>query len=70
MKKIFSILPILFLSLSLFAQEPVEMADDLRASGKIYIVVAVVAVIMAGIIIYLFTLDRKISEVEKRINKK
>jgi CcmD family protein len=50
----------------LFAQgnEP-EMADSLRASGKIYVVVLVLAAIFAGIIVYLIRLDRKINKLEK-----
>lgn len=55
-------------SLVLFAQDTsngVEMADTLRQNGKIYVVVAVILAIFAGIIIYLIRLDRKISKLEK-----
>lgn len=54
-----------------FAQSSndVEMADVLRSSGKIYVVVAVVCVIFVGFIIYLFTIDRKISRLENKKNK-
>jgi len=44
----------------------VEMADLMRSSGKIYVVVAVVCVIFIGFIIYLFTIDRKISRLENK----
>lgn len=47
-----------------FAQG-VEMADALRQSGKIYVVVAVIAVIFIGLAIYLFSIDKKISKIEK-----
>lgn len=43
----------------------VEMADTFRRDGKIYVVVAVLLTILAGIIIYLVRLDRKISRLEK-----
>lgn len=43
----------------------VEMADGLRANGKIYIVVAVLVTILAGILFYVARLDRKISKLEK-----
>lgn len=60
---------ILFLSfcLAAFAQqgEKVEMADAMRSNGKIYVVVAVVVAILIGLFIYLFSLDRKISRIEK-----
>ena len=42
-----------------------EMADRLRADGKIYVVVMVLATIFAGIFAYLIVLDRKISKLEK-----
>ncbi|MBP6055398.1 MAG: CcmD family protein [Cytophagaceae bacterium] len=60
----------LFMALISFAgqaQAQVEMADQFRADGKIYVVIAVVAIILTGIFIYLFRLDRKITDLEKRI---
>ncbi|MES2796271.1 MAG: CcmD family protein [Bacteroidota bacterium] len=71
-KKILLALILVFNSLILFAQDvenEVEMADVMRSNGKIYIVVAVVAVIFTGIVVYLISLDRKITDIEKRINK-
>lgn len=70
MKKIASIVCFLLLALPFagFSQD-VEMADALRQSGKIYVVVAVIAVIFAGLAIYLFSLDKKISKIEKRSRK-
>jgi CcmD family protein len=44
---------------------PVEMADRLRADGKIYVVIAVLVTIFIGIIAYVIRLDRKISRLEK-----
>ena len=41
--------------------------DFLRSTGKIYSVVAVIAVIFIGIAIYLFRLDKKITKLEKEI---
>ena len=56
----------LMASLLLFAQDStVEMADTIRENGKIYVVVAVVLVILAGLFLYLFRLDKKISNLEK-----
>lgn len=56
-------------SLSAFAQNGVEMADGLRSSGKIYIVVGVVLIIFAGIVIYLISLDKKIGKLEKDLDE-
>lgn len=53
--------------LVLFAQDSsAEMADTFRSNGKIYVVVAVMLTILAGIILYLIRLDRKISRLEKK----
>jgi bacteriorhodopsin len=51
------------------ASQKVEMADGLRSSGKIYVVVAVLCFILAGIIFYLLRLEKKISRLEQGGNK-
>ena len=56
----------IFLPLISNAQE-IEMADSFRSEGKIYIVIAVMAVILAGIFIYLFAMGNKISKLEKKL---
>lgn len=58
----------LLLGIPAFAQNPseVEMADKLRADGKIYVVVAVVTIILVGLLVFLFLLDRKINRLEKQ----
>ena len=40
------------------------------ANGKIFVVVAVLALILAGIFIYLFTIDRKVTRLEKEVEEK
>ena len=45
----------------------VEMATGLRANGKIYVVVLVLVTILAGLILYVVRLDRKIGKMEKEI---
>jgi CcmD family protein len=47
------------------AGKPVEMADRLRADGKIYVVIVVLVTIFLGIVAYVIRLDRKISRLEK-----
>lgn len=48
---------------------PVEMADTMRSNGKIYVVVAVVLIILAGLFIYLVSIDRKIGRLEKNMKE-
>jgi len=43
----------------------VEMADLMRSNGKIYVVVAVILSIFAGLATYMVILDRKIAKMEK-----
>jgi CcmD family protein len=49
------------------AQADIEMADQFRADGKIYVVIAVVSIILAGLFVYLFRLDRKLTNLENRL---
>jgi len=49
---------------------PVEMADTLHENGKIYVVVIVLAVVFAGIIAFLISIDRKVSRLEKKIKER
>lgn len=55
----------LFLSGAAFAQDKVEMADNMRSNGKIYVLVAVCLTILIGLFIYVFLVDKKISRFEK-----
>lgn len=47
----------------------VQMADTMRSNGKIYIVVAVCLTILTGLFLYVFSLDRKLSKLEKEGNQ-
>jgi CcmD family protein len=42
----------------------------MEANGKIFVVVAVLAVILTGIFVYLFLLDRKVRKLEKQAKEK
>jgi K+-transporting ATPase A subunit len=48
------------------ADQP-EMADALRANGKIYVVVLVIVIILSGLLAYLVRLDRKVSRLERDV---
>jgi hypothetical protein len=69
MKKAVLFLAVFLLSLYSIAQgerPEVSMAEAMRSNGKIYVVIAVILTIFAGLIIYLVRLDRKISKLEKK----
>jgi len=63
-KKLICLAVFLIGYVSAFAQD-VEMADKMRSSGKIYVVVGTVAIVFIGLAIYLFTIDRRLSRLEK-----
>jgi hypothetical protein len=66
------LLTILFISGELLAEasETVPMADKLREDGKIWVVVAVIAVIFAGLAINMLRVDSKLRKIEKELNIK
>ena len=67
------LLPLLLLAGAALAQtnavaaDQPEMADALRASGKIYVVVLVIVIILSGLLVYLVRLDRKVSRLEREV---
>jgi len=70
---------LLIFSLSVLAQEKipvseadysnnsVEMADRMRADGKIYVLVGIITIIFIGITVYVINTDRRISKLEKNL---
>jgi CcmD family protein len=67
MKKLLVLTLLTFSYVTVFAQgapKP-EMADVFRSSGKIYVVVAIICIIFAGLAIYLFSIDRRLKKIEK-----
>jgi CcmD family protein len=67
MKKIFLLALLLASCATVFAQQSqqVEMADAMRSSGKIYVVIATITIIFVGLAIYLFSIDRRLKKIEK-----
>jgi len=43
----------------------VQMDDTLRSSGKIYVVIATIAIVFIGLAIFLFAIDRRLKKLEK-----
>lgn len=71
-RKLVSILGLLLLSFTAFSQDTnqPEMADVLRSNGKIYTVVAVLGIVLAGMFVYLFLTERNLSKLEKQVKEK
>lgn len=67
------LLPLLLLGGAALAQAPAaqpDMADALRASGKIYVVVLVLVIIVVGLLVYLVRLDGKVGRLEKEVENR
>tara|TARA_B100000780_G_C21033577_1_gene414501 strand:+ start:399 stop:581 length:183 start_codon:yes stop_codon:yes gene_type:complete len=54
----------LFCSTLTMAQD-IEMADVMRSNGKIYVVVAVIAILFIGLMFYLIRIDKKVQKLEE-----
>ncbi len=69
-KYILSII-LLLSSFASFAQnDAVEMADGFYKEGKIYVVITILAIVLIGVAIYLFTIERKLKKLEDSIKDK
>jgi hypothetical protein len=67
MKKLITTVLMLMVTLQLFAQgEGSAIADTLAGSEKIYVVVACVGIILFGLLIFLFSIERRLKKLEKK----
>jgi|JI102314A1RNA_FD_contig_61_339999_length_2224_multi_2_in_0_out_0_3 CcmD family protein len=65
MKQLIKIIPLclfLLLSANLFAQDGME--EYFYESGKIKVVVAVVAIVLIGLFVYIFSLEKRLKKIE------
>jgi CcmD family protein len=63
-KQFAAIICFVLFSVAVQAQDTAENGI-MKSNGKIYVVMAVVIVIVIGLFLYVFNLDRKISKLEK-----
>lgn len=69
MKK-FSLLALHFLMPLVAFPQNAAMADRMRSDGKIYVVIAVIAVVFLCLLAFLIYLERKLNRLEKRVRNK
>ncbi len=60
---------LLLLTLCFSASAQAEMADTMRAEGKIYTLVIIIVTIIIGLVGYMVVIDRKVSRLEKKLEK-
>ncbi len=65
LKRIGAIIVMAFVSCYANAQTSSPETDIMRSNGKIFVVMAVIIIIMIGFFIYLISVDRKLSKIEK-----
>ncbi|WP_306643417.1 CcmD family protein [Sanyastnella coralliicola] len=71
MLKSIGLLAVLMLTSVFASAETISpLEETMFSSGKMPVVMAVAAVILVGIFVYLFVLDRKIGKLEKEAEKK
>jgi K+-transporting ATPase A subunit len=67
MKKLMTTALLLMVTMHLFAQsEGSAVADTLAGSEKIYVVVVCVAIILLGLLAFLFSVERRVKKLEKK----
>jgi CcmD family protein len=66
MKKLTFLMFLLLSFTTVFAQSnaAVTMDETLQSNGKIYVVVAIIAIIFVGLALYLFSIDRRLKKIE------
>lgn len=69
MKYVTSLFFLLIVGIASAQSEP-EMADVMRANGKIYVVLGVALIAMVGLITYLVLLDKKVSKIKQSLEEK
>ncbi len=65
-KYIFSFLLLNLFPLLVQAQNKPEMADLMRSNGKIYVVVAVLALVFLGIAAFLLYIEKKVNKIDPK----
>jgi hypothetical protein len=67
MKKFSFTLLMLLVCLQLFAQnEGQSISDSVYASGKIYVVVACIVLILFGLLFFLFSIEKRLKKLEQK----
>jgi len=63
--RLFALFLMLLSTTLLHAQGDSSLQNTMRSNGRIYVVITVILVILAGLFLYLIRLDRKMSKLEK-----
>ena len=64
------ILSVIMMGFLQISSAQVEMADNFKGEGKIYVVIAVILIILAGFFLMLFKLDKRTKRLEEDLKEK
>jgi ABC-type amino acid transport system permease subunit len=53
-----------------YSNDRIEMADSMRAEGKIYVLVAIIVTLFAGLMIYAVMTEKKVKKLEKSLKER
>lgn len=67
LKRIGAIMAMAFVGCYANAQTVAPETDIMRSNGKIFVVMAVIIIIMTGFFIYLISVDKKLTKIEKNL---
>ena len=64
LKTIYLFCSLIFITLSVSAQDS-GVADTMRSEGKINVVIVIAALVLVFMGVYMFSIDKKVSKIEK-----
>ncbi|WKV13044.1 CcmD family protein [Marivirga harenae] len=53
-----------------YTNDRIEMADAMRADGKIYVLVAIIVTLFVGFMLYAVMTERKVKKIEKSLKER
>lgn len=69
-RNFFVLLLMLTCSIGFSQEDQIQMADTFYKEGKIYVVIAIFSIVLLGLALYLFSIERKVKKLEEQVKQK
>ncbi len=69
-RNFFVLLLMLICSIGFSQEDQVQMADTFYKEGKIYVVIIIFSIVLLGLALYLFFIERKVKKLEEQLKEK
>jgi CcmD family protein len=69
-RNLFILLFMLICSIGFSQEDQVQMADTFYKEGKIYVVIIIFSIVLLGLALYLFFIERKVKKLEEQLKEK